>query len=75
MAEDETDDALAEGSELDPVDVARRAIHDLFDQGYIDENHATTALLAIDLGRHRLGRGGGPRRDLADAARDHDRGP
>ena len=58
MPGDETDWATDERAEGDPVDTARRAIHDLFVQGYIDEHHATAALLAIDLGRHRVERAG-----------------
>jgi hypothetical protein len=56
---DQITSSASEGAEQDAVDAARRAIHELFEQGCIDANHATAALLAIDLGRHRVAREGG----------------
>jgi hypothetical protein len=38
----------------DPVSEARDAIWGLFEAGLIDEHHATTALLAISTGVHRM---------------------
>jgi hypothetical protein len=40
----------------DPVEAARAAIWLLFEQHHIDENMATTCLLAIDLGTRRADR-------------------
>jgi len=36
---------------------ARNAIYALFELGYIDDEHATAALLALDAGRRRVQRG------------------
>jgi len=60
MPDDAAEGAAGEGPDQDRnvVDMARRAIHDLFRQGSIDDTHATVALLAIDLGRHRVERSG-----------------
>ena len=38
---------------LPPVMIAREAIYTLFELGYIDEEHATAALLAVDAGVRR----------------------
>jgi hypothetical protein len=40
----------------DPVEAARAAIWRLFEEGRIDEDMATTSLLAIDLGTRRAHR-------------------
>jgi hypothetical protein len=45
-----------ESSSAYPVEDARRAISYLLDNGYIDERHATVALLALDLGRRQVQR-------------------
>jgi len=37
-----------------PVDVARRTIWRLFEEGQVDERSATDALLAVDLGLRRM---------------------
>ena len=68
MPDDAAEGAAGDGpdQDQDPVDAARRAIHDLFRQGYIDDTHATTALLAIDLGRHRVERAGGHHHEPVD---------
>jgi hypothetical protein len=44
----------------DPVEAARAAIWRLFEEGHIDEDMATTSLLAIDLGTRRAQRTGQP---------------
>ena len=38
----------------DPLELARAAIWRLFEEGYIDDDMATTSLLAIDLGIRRM---------------------
>lgn len=38
----------------DPLELARAAIWRLFEEGYIDDDMATTSLLAIDLGIRRI---------------------
>jgi hypothetical protein len=38
------------------VIAARKAIYTLFELGYIDEDHATSALLALDAGMRRMRR-------------------
>jgi hypothetical protein len=37
-----------------PLELARAAIWRLFEEGYIDDDMATTSLLAIDLGIRRM---------------------
>jgi len=60
-------DKNGEEPEGDPVAAARRSIHVLFEGGYIDDDHATAALLAIDLGRQRVERRGRRRNVVADS--------
>jgi len=43
-------------AEEDAIAAARQAVRDLYERGVIDDNHATAALLAIDLGHHRVQR-------------------
>jgi hypothetical protein len=38
----------------DPLELARAAIWRLFEEGFIDDDMATTSLLAIDLGVRRV---------------------
>ena len=40
-----------------PAIAARNAIYALFELGYIDDEHATAALMALDAGRRRVQRG------------------
>ena len=42
----------------DPVELARAAIWRLFEEGCIDDDMATTSLLAIDLGIRRIHQAG-----------------
>ncbi|HLZ26134.1 MAG TPA: hypothetical protein VKV73_02325 [Chloroflexota bacterium] len=44
----------------DPVELARAAIWRLFEEGCIDDDMATTSLLAIDLGVRRVHQAGQP---------------
>jgi hypothetical protein len=40
---------------IDPVEAARTAIWQLFEDGLLDENMATAGLLAVDVGMRRSG--------------------
>ena len=53
----------------DPVEAARAAIWRLFEEGRIDEDMATTSLLAIDLGTRRTGQLGKPAVEAESAKR------
>lgn len=52
-SEGSSDNSDREGN---PIDVARGAIRRLFEAGQIDEDHATAALLALDVGIRRVKR-------------------
>ena len=69
--DDETHRQPGREAEEDAVAAARQAVRDLYEQGMIDDNHATAALLAIDLGRDRVRRAratAGPSEPQADPA-------
>jgi hypothetical protein len=51
-----TDPEAEDASLADPVDAARHAIWLLFEDGQLDEDRATDALLAIDVGTRRMKR-------------------
>src|SRR5919202_734849 len=53
---DSNDPEADDASPADPVDAARRAIWRLFEEGQIDTDRATDALLAIDVGTQRTRR-------------------
>jgi hypothetical protein len=53
---DRTDPEAVPPSPTDPVAAARHAIWLLFEDGQLDVDHATEALLAIDVGIRRMHR-------------------
>jgi hypothetical protein len=60
---DELNAEIPPASTADPIEEAQQAIYGLFRDAYIDENHATAALLAIGVGSRRVKGGAGPRGD------------